>query len=382
MRTHRPSLLFALAVLFIAAGCSGSRTATESGVASPALAGPTWRLEAFGESEGAAGAGQFGITAFFGADGRVTGSAGCNRYFGGYDARGETLSIAQIGATRMACDAPTMQREQDFLAALEAARSWERDGDELELEDASGETILSFVANEEATLTGSVTYLPRIALSPDASVTVRLLDVSRADAPAETLAEETITAETAPGQRLSVPVPFTLRYSTADVRPRNRYAVRAEIRGAGGALEWTSDTAIPVLTGGAPDSDVEVRVVQVQGEDRASALPVGGLWRLAQLQPSDGTTVPLRGDEAYTITFFSDGRYSGQADCNRHEGFYEARPGGMVRMERGLSTLAACPSPSSAGAFLEALGRVETYAQAGNRLLLTSDDGAVLVFER
>ena len=41
-------------------------------------------------------------------------------------------------------------------------------------------------------VTGSVTYRERIALPPSAVVTVKLLDVSRADAPAELIAEQVI----------------------------------------------------------------------------------------------------------------------------------------------------------------------------------------------
>jgi putative lipoprotein len=45
---------------------------------------------------------------------------------------------------------------------------------------------------EAARVTGSVTYRERIALPPTAVVKARLVDVSRADAPAELLAEHAI----------------------------------------------------------------------------------------------------------------------------------------------------------------------------------------------
>ena len=50
-------------------------------------------------------------------------------------------------------------------------------------------------APEGAALSGTVTYLPRIALPPTAVASVRLLAVSRADATAETLAEQTIATQ-------------------------------------------------------------------------------------------------------------------------------------------------------------------------------------------
>ena len=60
-----------------------------------------------------------------------------------------------------------------------------------------------------ASLRGSVSYRERIALPPGATVTVRLIDVSLADAPSQTIAETTIRP------RGKVPVPFVLRMTTA-----------------------------------------------------------------------------------------------------------------------------------------------------------------------
>jgi len=59
--------------------------------------------------------------------------------------------------------------------------------------------------DEVAKVTGTVTYLQRIAPPPDAVVDVTLADVSLQDAPALTIAEQTLTE---PGQ---VPIPFERR---------------------------------------------------------------------------------------------------------------------------------------------------------------------------
>src|SRR5690606_28033950 len=52
-------------------------------------------------------------------------------------------------------------------------------------------------------LTGTVTYLQRVALPPGSVIEVRLQDVSRADAAAEVIASQTITTA---GE--NVPIPF------------------------------------------------------------------------------------------------------------------------------------------------------------------------------
>lgn len=376
VHTKLTTLLSVLLLAVLGAGCASSGSGDDV-TPDSSIVGPTWRLQAFGDDDDMPSVRSAGITALFGADGRVTGNAGCNNYFGSYEAGREVLAISQVGATKMACGETATRHEISFLDALGAVRSWDRDGDELELEDASGATILSFVATDEALLTGTVTYLPRIALPPNATVVVRLLDVSRADAPSVTLAQEAISTE-----RRSVPIPFTLRYDPSDVQARHSYAVRAEIRNAQGGLEWTTDTHVPVLTGGAPSDGVEVRVVQVVGDADTGGLLVGPMWRLVEMTDAGGTVRMPESGEAYTIQFGTDGRYSGQADCNRYGGEYEIEAGGELDLDRSLSTLAACAPPSSSGEFFGVFNEVEGYTLGDDRLTLRTDGRAMLVFVR
>lgn len=114
--------------------------------------------------------------------------------------------------------------------------------------------------SDRATLTGTVVYRERMALPINATIDVRLLDVSRQDVPARVMAQQTIDAA---GQ--SVPVPYELEYDPGLVREAMSYAVRAEIRTASGELLWTTDTVHPALTRGAPTDDVEIRVVRTGG---------------------------------------------------------------------------------------------------------------------
>jgi putative lipoprotein len=95
-------------------------------------------------------------------------------------------------------------------------------------------------------VTGSVTYHERIALPPTAVVHVRLLDVSRADAPAVLIAEQVIR----PAGR-QVPFEFTLAYDESRILPAHTYAVQVRIED-GGTLLFISDTMHPVITRGAP----------------------------------------------------------------------------------------------------------------------------------
>ncbi|MDZ5601234.1 YbaY family lipoprotein [Pseudomonas sp. RP23018S] len=76
---------------------------------------------------------------------------------------------------------------------------------------------------DRASLAGEVFYLQRIALPPAATLNVELQDISRADAPAITLARQ------AGPVKGNVPLPFQLSYDPTQIQPGHRYAVRARI---------------------------------------------------------------------------------------------------------------------------------------------------------
>ena len=80
------------------------------------LEGPIWLLLELGAGRPVAGG--VSITARF-ANGRLTGSSGCNNYFASYvgDSPGE-LQIGPAGSTRRACPEPAMTEETDFQARL------------------------------------------------------------------------------------------------------------------------------------------------------------------------------------------------------------------------------------------------------------------------
>jgi heat shock protein HslJ len=96
------------------------------------------------------------VTAEFGDDGQMGGQGGCNQYFASYRVDGENLTISQAGSTMMACEpAEVMQQEADFLAALQSAATFSRDGETLQIANADGETVLTFQAVQPASLVGT-----------------------------------------------------------------------------------------------------------------------------------------------------------------------------------------------------------------------------------
>lgn len=100
-------------------------------------------------------------------------------------------------------------------------------------------------------VTGSITYLQKITLSPDALVEVQLLDVSKQDASGEVVGEQTIVN---PGQ---VPIRFSVEYDPARITASHTYGIKVRIL-SGGELQWISTAAYPVITN---DNPVYVDVI-------------------------------------------------------------------------------------------------------------------------
>lgn len=124
-------------------GCSGS-SASE-------LEDTKWILESYGDSgdpqdviEGTE------ITATFNSeDDRVTGSAGCNSYFGGYEIK-DGLSVGMLANTEMWCGEPEgrMDQETEYLKILQAAEDYTVKGSTLTID--CGDDVLIYTASEAA----------------------------------------------------------------------------------------------------------------------------------------------------------------------------------------------------------------------------------------
>jgi putative lipoprotein len=104
-------------------------------------------------------------------------------------------------------------------------------------------------SNGEPIVRGSVFYRERIAMPEGSVVTVRLLDTSRAGAPAEVIGEQVISGPD------NVPVAFAIGYEPSDIDATHSYAVAAQID-VNGQLAWRSTIHHPVLTRGAGASAV------------------------------------------------------------------------------------------------------------------------------
>ena len=212
-------------------------------------------------------------------------------------------------------------------------------------------TLHAQPADDFVIVSGSAAYRQRIAMPPDAVLTVRVEDVSRADAPAPVLAE---TSE--PFGARQVPIAFSLTVPSAAIDPRFSYAVRATIT-VDGKLRFTTTRSYAVLTRGAPNHvDLLLDAVQPAPTETPAAAP-------------DSTTVPVIG-----IGFALPATFAGVMPCADCAGIAETltlRADGLYRLRR---TYLDKPD----GPFAE-LGRWMADA-SGTRLTLRSGS-EILLFE-
>jgi heat shock protein HslJ len=154
--------LVALA-LVVATGCasgdSGSGSAGETGPAphpaasaqpvEPALLAHRWQLQALGEIGAEEPVPSVPpITLSFADDHGVSGSGGCNHFSTAarFGAEHE-LGLGALAATKKACEAETMDREEEFFTALGSVTSYEVGEDQLLLfYDESRDSMMFGVA--------------------------------------------------------------------------------------------------------------------------------------------------------------------------------------------------------------------------------------------
>lgn len=87
------------------------------------------------------------ISITFEEDGRLAGSAGCNRYMAAYKVDGESISIDPPGTTRRYCDGDgVMEQEQAYLAKLQEVATYRISGERLELRTAEGALVAAYRA--------------------------------------------------------------------------------------------------------------------------------------------------------------------------------------------------------------------------------------------
>ena len=220
-------------------------------------------------------------------------------------------------------------------------------------------------------VSGSVNYRERIALPGDATLTVELLDISKAGAKTERLARLSL-----PSGGRQLPLAFELPYYQADIQPNHRYGVRAMLTSSGGELLFTTAQHAAVLTRGA-GKQVQLELQQVQAKSDTAL--ENTYWKLvaigdrpAQVQPNER--------EAYLLLL--DGRVSGSSGCNKLMGGYTRAPNELHVGPLNSTRVTCLPGMMDQEASLIAVfARATRYRITGDMLDLMEDDRVLAHFE-
>ena len=235
----------------------------------------------------------------------------------------------------------------------------------------AGAIILALLGSQSSagTVSGTATYRERIAVPEDATLYVELQDISRADAPAVTLAAQRYALT-------GVPTDFQLNFDDALIKDGMTYAVRGSIF-RDDQLLFTTDTANPVLTNGAGDT-ANLVLVQVSGQGAATLEDTN--WTVIGI---DGSTLDV--ERPPQLSFGQGGAFGGFGGCNRFTGQAELTGDRLGFPDNMAATLMACPPELEQveDQFFAALQGVTAYAVAGDSLVLLDASGEpVLKFLR
>lgn len=193
-------------------------------------------------------------------------------------------------------------------------------------------TLLPFLASSFAasagTVTGSATYLQKIAVPQGATLSVKLLDTSLADAPAKLLASKEINVD-------GIPVPFSLDYDDAEIDPRFTYSIDIEMRGDE-MLLFRSTTNVPVITHGAPNH-VDVILEMISASNPSLT---GTSWEFRVINGTEITS-----DRKPNIQFGEDSVVSIDSTCNKMNGQITIENSSLTFSPNMMGTLMACPEP-------------------------------------
>lgn len=123
-------------------------------------------------------------------------------------------------------------------------------------------------SQQQPNVSGTINIRQRVALPPDAVLTVTLSDASLADAPAHVLAQKAVRTE---GKQ--APFNFVLPYNQADIKPNARILLSSAIT-VNGQLMFITDTVQTVINQGGNRADLLLVPVQQTAVPVANAAPV------------------------------------------------------------------------------------------------------------
>jgi len=143
----------------------------------------------------------------------------------------------------------------------------------------------------QPSVTGTVWIRQKVALPPDAVLTVTLADASQADAPSKVIAQKAVRTE---GKQ--APFSFVLPFNPADIQPNARILLSAAIT-VNDKLVFVTDTVKPVINQGGTKADlvlVPVQQMAVPLQQSGGATTTVPSTSPTQVTPSSAVPAPTQ----------------------------------------------------------------------------------------
>jgi heat shock protein HslJ len=145
MRQIRLPMLLAVLLVTLAACGGGEATETTDGAdtttaAAQSIEGPPWRLA---EARGLEVPQELSLTIQF-QDGKVSGQSACNRFNGGYEIDGNSLTISELALTRKACPERLTGVDNVLVRTLRRVAAYSFDGPRLQLLNPNERVVLTY----------------------------------------------------------------------------------------------------------------------------------------------------------------------------------------------------------------------------------------------
>lgn len=306
------------------------------------------------------------ITAFFNEDGEVSGIAGCNDYSASYEVSGEKITIGPARITRMFCEEPEgiMEQEMQYLAALEMARSYQFEGENLVLMDSEGRRVVDYQTVPSFTLSETIWYFQTYNNGTEPIVsTLNGIDITAIFNPDGNISgfagcNNFMGTYETEGEEIKIELgPQTIKFCEEPDNVMDRETAYLETLQSATNYRILGDVLVLM-----DDAGQEVL------NFRSSGL-VGYAWMwLEFLENNDTRTMP-DDPENFTIQFHPDGQVNLRADCNQAIGTY-VLDGNRIDIEILITTLAACPPDSLEDEYIRLLNDAVIYFREGDFLYL------------
>jgi len=351
------------------------------------LIGTEWLLNAYLNQAGelvAPLAGTFTSANF--ASGEVNGNAGCNNYFGGYEVDGTSIHIGPLASTEMFCGNPTgvMDQETAFLNAMNSTAEYKIEAGQLQLMDASGETLLVFEVAEPLVLPGSLWNVLMYNNGKEAVVSVILGSEITANfgedgqLTGNAGCNSYSAAYEIDGDKITIGPAITTRMACGEpegvMEQETAYLAALEMASS---YQFENQERLILL-----DSEGHRMV----GYKLARTFNLTEtIWNLENFNIGGDAIAPVLDGTEITAIFSDDGTISGSAGCNNYSGSYLV-DGEQISIELGPLTMMFCEKPEGTmdqeTAYLQALGSVASFRILGDELVMQNEAGQEVLIYR